>query len=934
MSEQVAEADEQGDLRAALRRAGVDDVRDDAASRAAYTSDASLYRVPPRLIAFPRNAEQVAAAIEVAREHRVPLTPRGAGTSVAGNAIGPGIVLDVSKHLDRIIAIDTQARTARVQPGVVQADLQRAAAPFGLRFGPDPSTASRCTIGGMIGNDACGSRSLAYGRTADNVEALSLITGTGAELITSRTTGHRGFAPARLALGELIDTHLSVLRTEFGRFPRQVSGYALQHLLPEHGRDLTRALVGSEGTLGVVTEATVRLIPEPRHRVLVVLGYPEMVTAAEAVPGLLTHEMTACEGLDSRIVDVVRARRAVPELPDGQAWIFAELAGESPTELEARAARLARDSATRHHRTVIDPVEMKALWAIRADGAGLAGRSPAGYPAWPGWEDAAVPPENLAGYLRGFQALLEDHQLTAMPFGHFGEGCVHVRLDFPLEAPDAAQRVTAFAEAAADLVAEHGGSLSGEHGDGRARSALLDRMYSAEAIALFGAVKELFDPLALLNPGVLVAPAALTADLRLPRPAPSGRQVLRLADGDDLSTAVHRCTGVGKCRVTTPASETVMCPSFAATRNEIDSTRGRARVLQEMMDGGLDGGWRDPAVHDALDLCLSCKGCASDCPTGIDMATYKSEVLHHSYRRRLRPRTHYTLGWLPRWADVAARHPRLANALTGSRLTRRLALWAAGVDARRSVPKFAPTTWRQSEPPPARDGLPVVMFVDSFTDHFAPEVAQATRDVLVRAGFAPRSADEQACCALTWITTGQLDAAKKRLARTVELLLPAARAGTPIVGLEPSCTAALRHDAPALLGTKDAQLVADAVVTLAELLTRTPSWTPPILSGMTVLAQPHCHHHAVLGWETDAALLARTGAEVVRLGGCCGLAGNFGVERGHHDVSVAVADLQLMPALAQHPQAIVLADGFSCRTQVDDLAGRHSKHLAQLLNET
>ncbi|WP_343996139.1 FAD-binding and (Fe-S)-binding domain-containing protein, partial [Nocardioides dubius] len=809
-----------------------------------------------------------------------------------------------------------------------------AAAGSGLRFGPDPSTSSRCTIGGMIGNDACGSRSLAYGRTADNVEALTLVTGTGEQLVTTRSSGHRGFAPGRLRLNDLIDADLALLRTELGRFDRQVSGYALHHLLPEHRRDLTRALVGSEGTLGVLTEATVRLVPDPAHRVLVVLGYPDMVTAAEAVPALLRHELSACEGLDSRIVDVVRARRAVPDLPPGAAWLFAELSGDDLAELEHRALLLGADAAPAGHRVVLEPAEMAALWAIRADGAGLAGRSPAGLPAWPGWEDAAVPPEQLAGYLRGFEELLTEHGLTAMPFGHFGEGCVHVRLDFRLDRPDAADRVAAFAEAAASLVAAHGGSLSGEHGDGRARSALLGRMYSAEALRLFGAVKAIFDPDNVLNPGVIADPAPLRDDLRLPGVLPRGRTPLRLADDETFSEAVHRCTGVGKCRVRKPAAETVMCPSFAATRDEVHSTRGRARVLQEMIDGGLEGGWRDPAVHDALDLCLSCKGCASDCPTGVDMATYKSEVLHHSYRRRLRPRSHYTLGWLPRWADVAARRPRLANRLATSWLTRRLTLWAAGVDARRSVPRFAKATWRQSEPAPVHDGVPVVMFVDSFTDHFAPRVAQATRDVLVRAGFAPTTADEQACCALTWITTGQLDAARSRLERTVELLLPAARAGTPIVGIEPSCTAALRHDAPALLGTEEARIVADAVVTLAELLTRTPSWSPPILAGTTVIAQPHCHHHAVLGWEADAALLARTGAEVVRLGGCCGLAGNFGVERGHHEVSVAVAELQLLPALADRPHALVLADGFSCRTQVSDLADRPSIHLAELLNVT
>jgi Fe-S oxidoreductase len=528
-----------------------------------------------------------------------------------------------------------------------------------------------------------------------------------------------------------------------------------------------------------------------------------------------------------------------------------------------------------------------------------------------------------------------------VPYGHFGDGCVHVRIDFPLGAgaPDRGRAAyRAFVEDAARLVAGYGGSLSGEHGDGRARSELLPLMYSPAAIGAFEKVKALLDPDDVLNPGVVVRPARVDDDVRV-ADAPRHRERLALAyphDGGDFSAAVHRCTGVGKCRADLQSAGGVMCPSWPATREEKDTTRGRARVLQEMLaPGGPVTGWRSPEVHDALDLCLSCKGCSRDCPTGVDMASYKAEVLHQSYRRRLRPLAHYTLGRLPFWADVAARVPRLANAVLTSRLGGRLAKLGAGMDQRREVPPFAARTFRQqwaargSYP---SGGTPVALWVDSFTDHFAPHVATAAARVLEAAGYRVHVPGADTCCGLTWITTGQLDRARRILGGTVDALVAAADAGWPIVGVEPSCTAVLRGEALDLVGGGAAERVAAATRTLAELLTGTPGWRPPDLAGLEVVAQPHCHHASVLGWSADARLLADAGARVTRLGGCCGLAGNWGVERGHHDVSVAIAEQQLLPAVrGLAPDAVVLADGFSCRTQLDQLSGRQGQHLAELL---
>ena len=911
---------------AALEKAGLE-VRSDAGTRGMYASDASLYRIPPLAVVRPRHVDEVAAALAVARETGVPLTSRGAGTSVAGNAVGRGIVLDFSRHLNRILDVDLEARTATVEPGTVHAALQKAVTPHGVRFGPDPSTHPRCTIGGMIGNNACGSRSLAYGRTSDNVAGLEMLTAAG-ERLTTGSGEARGAESVVEDVRAVVGRHLATARTEFDRFGRQVSGYAVQHLLPERF-DLTRALVGSEGTLAVITQATVKLVVDAKVRVVVVLGFPDIVAAGEAAPAVVGHGPTSCEGLDSRLLDVLRARRgpdAVPPLPRGGAWLFVELAGDDAGEVESRARKLAADGIG-DALVVTEPATQARLWRIREDGAGLAGRAPSDRPAWPGWEDAAVPPQRLGAYLARFDELVASYSMTAAPFGHFGDGCMHVRLDFPLDQPGGTKVMRDFVTDAAKLVGEFGGSLSGEHGDGRARSELLPHMYSPDAIALFAGIKHAFDPGNLLNPGVLVDPDPFDADVR-----PAGRfplTALAMAyphDDGDLGQAVHRCTGVGKCRADNFAAGGVMCPSYLATREEKDSTRGRARVLQEVVRGEL--AWSDPSVHDALDLCLSCKGCASDCPTGIDMATYKSEVLHQTYRGRLRPRSHYTLGKLPLWSRLAGWTPRLAN--LGVRVPG--AKWLAGVDKRRSVPAFARRPFRRTFKP-AAGGKPVVLFADSFSDAFSPEVAEATVRVLRAAGYEPRLPSGSVCCGLTWITTGQIDSAKKILSRTVAALAPDARAGVPIVGIEPSCTAVLRSDVHELLpGDADAAAVANSVRTLAELLSETPGWTPPDLSGVDVVAQPHCHHHAVLGWKTDADLLEASGARVRRLAGCCGLAGNFGVEIGHYDVSVAVAEQNLLPALDAAPEATVLADGFSCRTQIADLRDRPAVHLAQLLD--
>ncbi|MBB1500970.1 FAD-binding oxidoreductase [Propioniciclava sp. MC1683] len=919
---------------------------DSTLTRALYSTDASLYRVVPQGVAHPRTVGELEAVVDAARAARVPLTTRGAGTSCAGNAVGPGVVVDVARHLTAIHAIEAEARTAVVDPGVVQDVLSRTAQQVGLRYGPDPSTFTRCTIGGMIGNNACGPRALGYGRSSDNVVALDVITGTGERLsLDSRADLTASDSPTLRALHELVMANLGTIRTQFGTFSRQVSGYSLEWLLPENGFDVAKFLAGSEGTLAVITRATVRLVADAPYKTMLALGYPTMPDAADAMPAILPFSPTAVEGMDRRIVDVVSralGADAVPRLPEGDGWVFVELADDDVDRLAERARGLLAASGCLDGEVVDDLVVAAALWKIRADGAGLAGVS-LERPAHAGWEDAAVPPARLGDYLRDFDALLRRHELQGLPYGHFGDGCVHCRIDFPLtQVPDGAARYRAFIEEAADLAASYGGSMSGEHGDGRARSELLPRMYSPEALELFAAVKRIFDPDNLLNPGVLVDPAPFDADLRAPamRRSPLFRTHRQFVDD------VHRCTGVGKCVASTGSH--VMCPSWQATREEKDATRGRARVLQEMVNGTLvTDGWRSAEVHAALDLCLSCKGCSRDCPTGTDMAAYKSRVQYEAFKGRLRPRDHYTMGWLPMWGRLVSSNPvfpRLMNVVMQTPGITNVLKLVAGIDQHRGMPRFAKGSNRAAARAQVegRRALPgaaptakgeVVLWVDSFSDAFEGDHVAAMAAVLIENGWTPRLLERKACCGLTWITTGQLDGAVKELRNATDVLHEYVSRGAKIVGTEPSCIAVWRSDALALLhdDPRVAEVAAN-VVTLAEFLAADPDFTMPDLTGHTVVAQPHCHEASVMGWAAEQRLLVASGATIVRVNGCCGLAGNHGMIAGHYDFSVKVFETNLGPALDAAPAgAIVLADGFSCRTQLQDLQARQALTFAELL---
>ncbi|MFF5501294.1 FAD-binding and (Fe-S)-binding domain-containing protein [Streptomyces roseolus] len=895
------------DLAAELGAALAGDVDFGASARALTTMDASNYRRVPAGTVAPRDADDVAAALEICRRHgTVPVVPRGAGTSIGGQATGAGVVLDLTRHMDGLVSVDPVARTAVVRPGLVLGRLRDAVRPYGLTFGPDPSTHSRCTLGGMIGNNACGAHSVAWGTTADNVSSLEVVSYRGERLTLGK--GGQG-APAGLT--DLVDRNLALLRTGYPPgLPRRISGYALDALLPERGTDVVRSFVGSEGTLGVVTEATVRLVPLPVDPVLVVLGYPDETAAADAAAaGLGAYGALTVEGMAADLVGDAR------DLPRGGAWLFCEVDGAGTARELVRAAD-ALDAAV-----VRDRAGQRALWRIREDAAGTATRMPGGGEAWPGWEDCAVPPARLGAYLRDFRALLAEHGLRGTPYGHFGDGCVHVRIDFDLWTGEGVRDFRRFSEAVADLVVAHGGSLSGEHGDGKARAELLPRMYGKELVGLFGAVKDLWDPDGGLNPGMLVRPEPLDSGLRF--------EGLPLVG---VGRAAARCVGVAKCRVAGPSSgASVMCPSFRATGEEKHSTRGRARLLHEMALGEvITDGWRSEEVREALDLCLSCKGCRSDCPVGVDMAAYKAEFLDRHYAGPggwwRRPRSHWTMGRLPSWL---ARFGRGLNAAMRLPHAARL----AGVTPERALPRVADRTFTSWFADRSSARAPVLtLWPDTFTNHLAPQVGRAAVRVLEDAGLGHELPPGRVCCALTYVSTGQLGAARRVMRRTLDVM---EGVEGPVVVLEPSCAATLRTDLPELLPDDPrAARLAASVRTFAEALEElAPDWIPPAVD-RPVTGQTHCHQHAVLGDAADRRLRERAGLRGELAGGCCGLAGNFGFEPGHEEVSRACAEDQLLPALRTAPGAAeVLADGFSCRTQIAHLTSGGARHLAEVLAE-
>ncbi len=923
-------------LVAALAAAVAGEVRFDAGARAAYASDASNYRQVPIGVVLPRSAEDMFAALAACRAHAAPILARGGGTSLCGQSVNAAVVFDCSKYMDRVLAVDPAARTADVEPGVVCDSLRLEAEKHGLTFGPDPATHSRCTLGGMIGNNSCGAHSVMAGKTVENIEALEVLTYDGARFWCGPTdeAEYRRIlakndrqAEIYRGLKLLGDSYGELIRAGFPKIKRRVSGYNLDQLLPENGFNVARALVGSEGTCALTLQAKAKLVKSPPHRVLLVQGYPDVYQAGDAVPEILAAGPIACEGLDEPIIGGLRERRLKLDdlqlLPEGKAWLMIEFGGDTAEEAIQKAKAL-------RGRVVTDRGEMGRLWAIRETGASATSLNLKGTPGPDpivGWEDAAVDPLRLGDYLREFRRLVDRHGYRTSLYGHFGDGCIHARITFELRTPEGLARWRAFLAEAAALVVKYGGSLSGEHGDGQARAEFLPAMYGPELMRAFREFKRIWDPGNRMNPGKLInadGPVIrVDENLRLgPQYKPvtlQTRLAFRSDVGDGFGRAAEHCIGMGKCRAKTGGT---MCPSYRATGEERYSTRGRARLLWEMLQGEvITDGWQSEDVKEALDWCLACKGCRSDCPTHTDMAAYKAEFLSHYYDRKARPLALQALARIGEWAPLAARAPALANALGA--LGRPLAGFAAG----RRLPQFAAQTFRAGFRPQGA-GERVILFDDTFNNHFRPETAAAAAKVLEASGCRVELPREHLCCGRPYYDAGMLDRAKAALQRMIEVIEP----GVPLVVLEPACLSVFRDELKQLLpGDARAAEISQQATSLGELLQRR-GWAPPRREGQALL-HGHCHQKALGGNAADAGLLRAAGLEVQSPDtGCCGMAGSFGLKREFDAASRRIADLVLLPKLrGTAPQSLVVADGFSCREQIEGLGGRRTLHLAEVL---
>jgi FAD/FMN-containing dehydrogenase/Fe-S oxidoreductase len=938
-----------------LRRCVSGEVRFDNGSRALYATDGSSYRQVPIGVVLPRDNDDVIAAVATAREYGAPILCRGGGTSLAGQCCNTAVVLDFSKYMARIIEIDPQRRLARVAPGVILDDLRDAAEEHHLTFGPDPATHSRCTLGGMIGNNSCGVHSVMAGKTDDNIEELEVLTYDGlrmkvgatddsqlAELI--RAGGRKGEIYA--ALKRIADSCGDLVRQRYPNIPRRVSGYNLNYLLPENGFHVARALVGSEGTCVTVLEATCRLVQSPPERVLLVIAYPDIYQCADHVPEIMAHKPIGLEGVDDLLVEYTRRKGinsgGLALLPEGGGWLLVEFGAETVAEAEAQATRLIttlqRRANSPNMRLFANKQQAKQVWEVRESSLGALSHVPGEPLAWEGWEDSAVAPDKLGNYLRELRRLMDAHDYRSSLYGHFGHGCVHARINFDLANQAGIRRYRKFVEEAADLVVGFGGSLSGEHGDGQSRAELLPKMFGPELVQAFREFKALWDPDWKMNPGKVVEPYRLDENLRLGagyRPWEPQTHFQFPEDNGSLAHATLRCVGVGKCR---NYEGGVMCPSFRVTREEEHSTRGRAHLLWEMTKRDvIKDGWRDQQVKDSLDLCLSCKGCKSDCPVGVDVATYKAEFLSHYYENRFQPRSAYVFGNIDIWARLASYAPWLANLTTQLPGLREIAKLVAGMPPQRTIPAFARQTlrtWFNRRQPKNPNGPPVLLWPDTFNNYFHPETARAAVEVLEHGGFRVQLPKQILCCGRPLYDFGMLDRAKRLLLKILHTLADEINSGIPVVVLEPSCAAVFRDELLNLFPKNErARKLSKQTFLLSEFLRlKADHFRLPKLNRKAIV-HGHCHHKSIMKMTDEEVVLRNLGIDCeTPAPGCCGMAGSFGFEKEKYDISIAVGELELLPAVRKAPEDhLIIANGFSCREQISQCTNRRTMHLAEVI---
>ena len=936
-------------LKADLERALGSSVDFGAQAKALYATDASNYRQVPIGVVTPRSSDEVVEAVRIAREHDAPIVARGGGTSLAGQGCNVALCVDFSRHLHHVIEIDPVQRLARVEPGCILDRLRDAAAPHGLMFGPDPATHSRNTLGGMIGNDSCGVHSVKWGRTLDNVEQLIALTYDGLQVELGPTPrldrvtdeiGRRG--DIYRALVALRDRYGALIEERFPKIPRLVSGFeGLEALLPGRDFNVARAVAGTEGTCVIVLEAEVRLVPRPKCKALGLLSFDDVYAAADAVPALLEQDLDAVEGFDGRMYDAITRSKAVvgvAAFPDGRGFLIVEAGGDTLEEAEASVRRKVQKARTGARTAFVsDPAQQQRIWEAREAALGVTAFVPNGPEHWPGWEDSAVPPDRLGDYLRELDKLLAQHSYTAALYGHFGDGVTHGRINFDFHSEAGLQNYRQFMREAAQLVNSYGGSLSGEHGDGQARAELLDVMYGEELVEAFREFKAIWDPTNRLNPGKAIEPFPIDSNLRLGltyKPKPLKTWFEYPDDHGSFAHATTRCVGVGKCRRRQVGDE-VMCPSYLVTGEEKHSTRGRAHLLHEMTRGEvISDGWGSEAIEHALSLCLACKGCKADCPVGVDVATWKAEFRAHHYARRLRPRSAYSMGLIDRWARVASYAPAVVNTVARTAPAK----WAAGVHRDAQLPKFASQTFHSwfRERAKGMGGDRVLLWPDTFNDNFRPETLIAATQLLERSGLEVAIPSRPLCCGRPLYDWGFLDEAKQRFERIFAAMHEEIEAGTPVLVAEPACASAFKDELPNLMaGRAEAKRLSTQVHYIADFIAANIERFPKFLHGGPALVQPHCHHHAVIGFEAEQKLLQHLGLEVERPPqGCCGMAGAFGMAKETFDVGRAIGERVLLPRVRElSDDTVIIADGFSCREQIEMNGGRKAFHLVELLRE-
>ena len=942
-------------LERALQKQIRGEVRFDYGSRALYSTDASNYRQVPIGVVVPRNNDDVLAAVALCRQYGAPLLPRGGGTSLAGQCCNVAVIVDFSKYMAGILTVDPGRRLARVQPGVILDHLRSAAERHRLTFAPDPATHDRCTLGGMIGNNSCGVHSVMAGKTDDNIESLDIVTYDGLRMTVGATASEElesiiraGGRRAEIYAGlkSLAAKYGELVRQKFPKIPRRVSGYNLNYLLPENGFHVARALVGSEGTCVTLLEANCQLVESPQERVLLVVAWPDIFLCADSVPLVMSHKPIGLEGFDDILVKATRRKGINAEglalLPDGSGWLLVEFGADTKAEAEANARALMKallqSPIPPNMRLLTDWQQMKRMWEVRESSLGVTSHVPGEPLRWEGWEDSAVAPDKLGNYLRDLRKLMQAYSYEGSFYGHFGHACVHTRMDFDLETEEGIKKFRRFMEEAADLVVGYGGSLSGEHGDGQARAELLPRMFGPELVQAFREFKAIWDPDWKMNPGKLVEPYRMDENLRLGAnydPWQPQTHFQFPEDNGSLAAATLRCVGVGKCR---RYEGGVMCPSFRVTREEEHSTRGRAHLLWEMTQGDVvRDGWKDERVKESLDLCLACKGCKSDCPVGVDVATYKAEFLAHYYEGRLRPLSKFVFGNIDIFAHLASVVPGFVNIATQLPVVSEISKLLGGVPRQRRIPAFASQTfksWFARRKGKNLGRTAVVLWPDTFNNYFQPDTAKAAVEVLEAAGFHVLLPEGNLCCGRPLYDIGMLDRAEAHLLKILDTLLPEIEAGIPVVGLEPSCVAVFRDELTNLFPDDvRARALSQQTFLLSEFLERyAKNFQLPRIA-RKALVHGHCHHKAIMKMNAEEAVLTRMGLDFDSPApGCCGMAGAFGFENDKYEISREIGELELLPAVRDaSPETLIIANGFSCREQISQETGRHALHLAEVI---